>query len=49
MVDTFLKVRNALKGLDPALEERARSPGLSPAATLRTVVLPQLRPALCAG
>ncbi len=45
----FLNVRNALLGLDPALEESARSLGQSPAATLRTVVVPQLRPALLAG
>ena len=45
----FLNVRNALLGLDPALEESARSLGQSPAATLRHVVLPQLRPALLAG
>lgn len=45
----FLNVRNALAGLDPSLEESARSLGSGAWATLRRVVLPQLRPALLAG
>ncbi|MEL6704766.1 MAG: iron ABC transporter permease [Bacteroidota bacterium] len=45
----FLNLRAALLGLDPAQEEAARSLGLSPWATWRQVVLPQLRPAFLAG
>lgn len=45
----LLTVRGALLGLDPALEESARSLGLGPAATFRRVVLPQLRPAVAGG
>lgn len=45
----LLPVSAALRGLDPALEEAARSLGLGPARTLVRVVLPQLRPALGAG
>ena len=45
----FLNVRNALLGLDPSLEESARSLGSGAFATVRRVVVPQLRPALLAG
>lgn len=45
----FLNLRAALSGLDPAPEEAARSLGLGPAAVLRRVVVPQLRPAWLAG
>ncbi|WP_246742892.1 ABC transporter permease [Rhodomicrobium vannielii] len=42
----FLNVRAALLGLDPALEESARSLGRSPRAAFLSVTLPHLRPAL---
>ena len=45
----FLNLRAALLGLDPALEESARSLGATPGQALRRVVLPQLRPAFLAG
>ena len=45
----FLNVRAALLGLDPSLEESARSLGHGRRAVLWKVVLPQLRPALLAG
>ncbi len=45
----YLPVAAALRGLDPALEETARSLGLGPWRTLTRVVLPQLRPALLGG
>lgn len=45
----FLNLRAALLGLDPALEEAARSLGLSAPEAARRVVLPQLRPAYLAG
>ena len=45
----FLLVAAALRGLDPALEESARSLGLSARQTFFRVVLPQLRPALLGG
>jgi len=45
----LLPVRSTLQRLDPQLEEAARSMGRTPAETFRTVVLPQLRPALAAG
>lgn len=45
----FLNVRSALLGLDASLEESGRSLGLSKAAVLVRIVLPQLRPALLAG
>lgn len=45
----FLLVAVALRGLDPALEETARSLGLSARRTFFRVVLPQLRPALLGG
>lgn len=45
----FLNIWTALRGLDPALEEAARSLGHSPGHVFQRVVLPQLRPALYAG
>jgi iron(III) transport system permease protein len=45
----FLNVRAALLGLDPSLEESARSLGYGDREILRAVILPQLRPALLAG
>jgi iron(III) transport system permease protein len=45
----LLPVRAALKGLDPQLEEAALGMGRSPAGVFRTVVLPQLVPAIGAG
>lgn len=45
----LIPVSAALRGLDPALEEAARSLGHGPVRTLVRVVLPQLRPAIGAG
>lgn len=45
----YLPVLAALRGLDPALEETARSLGLSGTATFARVVLPQLRLAVYGG
>ena len=45
----YLPVAATLRGLDPALEEAARSLGLGSWRTFRTIVLPQLRPALLGG
>lgn len=45
----YLPVLAALRGLDPALEDSARSLGLSARRTFWRVVLPQLRPALFGG
>lgn len=45
----FLNVRAALLGLDPALEESARSLGYGNRQVFRHVILPQLRPAMLAG
>lgn len=45
----FLNVRAALLGLDPSLEESARSLGYNNREILRAVILPQLRPALLSG
>jgi iron(III) transport system permease protein len=45
----FLNVRAALLGLDPSLEESARSLGHGSRGVIWRVVLPQLRPALLAG
>ncbi|MBA5819686.1 ABC transporter permease subunit, partial [Escherichia coli] len=42
----YLPVAAALRELDPALEESARTLGCSPWHTFFRVVLPQLRPAL---
>jgi len=41
----FLNLRAALRGLDPALEESARSLGYTPRRVFWHVTLPQLRPA----
>ncbi|MFD2236009.1 ABC transporter permease [Aureimonas populi] len=45
----FLNLRAALLGLDPALEETARSLGRSQRATFFAVTLPHLVPALLSG
>jgi iron(III) transport system permease protein len=45
----FLLVAGALRGMDPALEESARSLGLNTRRTFFRVILPQLRPALLGG
>lgn len=45
----FLNLRAALVGLDPALEDAARSLGLRPVEAVRRAVLPQLRPAYLSG
>src|SRR5690606_12014687 len=45
----FLNLRTALLGLDPALEEAARSLGYREREVAWRVVLPQLRPAFLAG
>ena len=45
----YLPVLAALRGLDPALEDAARSLGLGPWAVFARVVLPQARLAICGG
>ncbi|WP_290689061.1 MULTISPECIES: ABC transporter permease [unclassified Haematobacter] len=45
----FLNLRAAFLGMDPALEETARSLGRSRTSVFRQVVLPQLWPALVSG
>jgi iron(III) transport system permease protein len=45
----LLPLRAALRRLDPQLEDAARAMGRTPAETFRTVVMPQLWPALAAG
>jgi iron(III) transport system permease protein len=45
----FLTVRSALKRIDPALVEAARSLGLSPMQAFWRVTLPYLRPSITAG
>ncbi|NHZ70929.1 MAG: ABC transporter permease subunit [Proteobacteria bacterium] len=45
----FLITAAAIRKVDPALEEAARGLGASPPRVFRTVVLPQLRPAIGAG
>ena len=45
----FLITSAALQRVDPALEEAARGLGASPARVFRTVIVPQLRPAIGAG
>jgi iron(III) transport system permease protein len=45
----YLNLRSGLLGLDPSLEEAARSLGMPSAGVYRRIVLPQLRPAFLAG
>lgn len=45
----LLPVRGAMRRMDPAQEEAARGMGAGPARIARTVVLPQLGPAIGAG
>jgi iron(III) transport system permease protein len=45
----LLSIRAALQGLDPALDESARSLGYGPWRTFFKMTLPQLHPALAAG
>lgn len=45
----FLNIRASLLGLDPSLEETARSLGRTPWQTFRAVVIPHLTPALLSG
>ncbi len=45
----FLSLWTTLRGLDPSLEEAARSLGFGPWQVFWRVVLPQLRPALYSG
>lgn len=45
----YLNLRSGLLGLDPSVEEAARSLGMSSAGVYRRIVLPQLRPAFLAG
>jgi iron(III) transport system permease protein len=45
----FLLVAAGFRGLDPSLEEAARSLGQSRWRTFRTVTLPMLRPSIAAG
>jgi iron(III) transport system permease protein len=45
----YLPVVAVLRGLDPALEESARTLGLGPWGAFRRAVLPQLRPAIAGG
>lgn len=45
----LLTLQAALRGIDPASEEAARSLGCRPLATFVRVTLPQLRPAIASG
>jgi iron(III) transport system permease protein len=45
----LLPLRGALRRVDPQLEDAARAMGRGPLATFRTVVMPQLWPAIAAG
>ena len=45
----YLVAAAALRRLDPALDDAARGLGASPRRVFRTIVLPQLRPAVGAG
>jgi iron(III) transport system permease protein len=45
----YLNLRSGLLGLDPAIEEAARSLGYGSTEVYRKVVLPQLRPAFLSG
>jgi iron(III) transport system permease protein len=44
-----LTVRAGLRGLDPALEDAARSLGRTPAQVFRSITLPHLKPSVLAG
>ena len=46
---SLLPVRAALRRIDPQLEDAARAMGRGPLETFRTVVLPQLWPAIAVG
>ena len=45
----MLSVRAALRGLDPSLEEAARSLGRRPFQVFCEITLPHLRPSILAG
>ncbi len=45
----LLIVRSSMAGMDPAMEESARSLGRGPTKTFLTVTVPLLRPAIAAG
>ena len=45
----LIPLRGALRRVDPQLEDAARAMGRSPMSTFRSIVLPQLRPALAGG
>jgi iron(III) transport system permease protein len=45
----FLLVAAGIRGLDPSVEEAARSLGRSPWQTFRTITLPLLKPSIAAG
>ena len=45
----YLITAAAIRKIDPALEEAARGLGATPTRVFRTVILPQLRPAIGAG
>lgn len=45
----LLSVRAALRGLDPSLEDAARSLGRTPFQVFREITLPHLRPSMVAG
>lgn len=45
----LLSVRAGIKGIDPALEEAARSLGRSPKKIFWQIILPHLRPSIAAG
>ena len=45
----FLSVRAGFAGLDPSVEDAARSLGRGPWRTFRDVILPQLKPSIQAG
>ena len=44
-----MSVQAAFRGIDPALEEAARTLGVGPTKTFIRAVLPQLRPAIASG
>jgi iron(III) transport system permease protein len=45
----LLSVRAGLRGLDPAMEDAARTLGAGPGRVFRQITLPHLRPAIAAG